>query len=137
MKTYRDCARCWPFRRCCRAFGVPLLALTLVSTGAGSAAAHALVTWSSLQDHPVPVRTPTDAVLRFNAGIELKFTQVLLVDAEGGERPLAFAPGPAPGELVVKLPPLAPGAYALRYKVLASDGHLTENVVRFRVSAPR
>ncbi|HKA29726.1 MAG TPA: copper resistance protein CopC [Candidatus Binatia bacterium] len=35
------------------------------------------------------------------------------------------------------MPALPPGFYALQYKVLATDGHVTENVLRFRVEAPR
>ena len=31
------------------------------------------------------------------------------------------------------IPALAAGAYGLRYKVLAADGHFTENGLRFKV----
>ena len=44
--------------------------------------------------------------------------------------------GTKPSELLVDLPALPPGAYALHYKVLAVDGHVTESVLRFRVAAP-
>jgi methionine-rich copper-binding protein CopC len=37
----------------------------------------------------------------------------------------------------VDLPPLAAGAYGLRYKVLAVDGHVTESVLRFTVRPAR
>jgi methionine-rich copper-binding protein CopC len=37
--------------------------------------------------------------------------------------------------MVIAVPALAAGKYALRYKVLAADGHVTENVLRFEVMA--
>ena len=48
------------------------------------------------------------------------------------------APGEHPANvLVVALPALTAGHYALKYKVLAADGHVTESVLRFQVTAPR
>ena len=32
---------------------------------------------------------------------------------------------------------LAPGAYLVRYKVLAVDGHITEGILRFSVLEPK
>ena len=125
---------CRRFRCVCR---VQVFTSLMLCAAAGSAVAHAIVTWSSLRETSVLVQTPTTAVIRFNASIELTFTQVLLLSADGQERLLEFAPGAGPGEVAVKLPPLPPGAYALRYRVLGGDGHFTKDILRFRVHAPR
>jgi len=36
--------------------------------------------------------------------------------------------------LVIPLPPLAPGSYLLRYKILSTDGHATPGILRFTVT---
>lgn len=100
------------------------------------ALAHAVLTRASLGGGPVPADTATSDTLDFNAGIEPRLTRVVLVGERGEERVLAHVAGNGPGTLVVSLPPLAAGTYALRYKVLATDGHVTENVLRFKVTAP-
>jgi methionine-rich copper-binding protein CopC len=72
--------------------------------------------------------------LTFNSSIESGFTKVMLVTERGEERPLEVEPASGTATLSVQLPPLAAGAYGLRYKVLAVDGHVTENVLRFTVA---
>lgn len=99
--------------------------------------AHAIMIKASLEETPVVADTATRVSLHFNTSIELRFTRVLLVNGAGEERALQVAPGGGPGTLIVTLPPLPAGDYGLRYKVLAADGHVTENILRFRVSAPK
>lgn len=96
--------------------------------------AHAVLTKASL-DGDVRSETATAVTLRFNTGIEPKFTRVVLVDGAGAERPLDTSPGEGRATVRVALPPLAAGIYGLRYKVLAADGHVTESVLRFTVKA--
>ena len=60
---------------------------------------------------------------------------MVLVDARNEERALEVVPRSEPGKVTVTVPPLAPGTYGLRYKVLAADGHVTESVLRFTVAA--
>ncbi|MGH7893800.1 MAG: copper resistance CopC family protein [Candidatus Binatia bacterium] len=103
---------------------------------ASVAFAHAVLTKASLVEKQVTADTPTAVTLQFNSGIEIGFTKVLLVDAKGEERALEIAPGDGAGKVAVTLPPLHAGAYGLRYKVFAADGHMTESILRFRVAAP-
>lgn len=101
------------------------------------ARAHAVVTKATLRDATIPANTPTETTLEFNSAIERTLAKVTLVDAQGGETVLAQAAGERPSNmLVVSLPALAAGRYALKYKVLAADGHVTESVLRFEVAAP-
>ena len=106
----------------------------MLAAGATRVSAHAVLTRSSLRDTTVKANTATSVTLTFNTGIEAGLTQITL-RGEGPEQPLSASPGNQPSQLVVALPPLAAGFYALRYKVLAADGHVTEGVQRFQVSA--
>ena len=38
------------------------------------------------------------------------------------------------GEVIVYIPALEPGEYAIKFKVFAADGHLTEDIIHFSVS---
>jgi hypothetical protein len=111
-----------------------------IAAGAGrpeAVHAHAVVTKATLRDATIPANTPAETTLEFNSAIERSLAKVTLVDAQGGETVLAQAPGERPANvLVVALPALAAGRYALKYKVLAADGHVTESVLRFEVAAP-
>ena len=100
------------------------------------ALAHAILTKASLEGG-VSADTATTVTLHFNAGIEASFTRVQLVDAKGEAHALEVAPGERPDRVTVNLPPLAAGSYGLRYKVLAADGHVTENLLRFKVTPPK
>lgn len=96
--------------------------------------AHAVLTKASVRDTPVRADTAASVTLTFNSGIEPGFTQVVL-RSDGADRALTVSPGAKASEVVVALPPLPAGSYALRYKVLAADGHVTEGVQRFQVTA--
>ena len=102
------------------------------------ALAHAVLTGSSLDGRSLPSNVEARVVLRFNSAIELGLSRVTLVDAEGSERLLPVQePPPKPGHVAVTVPALEPGAYGLHYRIFAVDGHVTENVLRFTIAAPR
>jgi methionine-rich copper-binding protein CopC len=104
---------------------------------AAEVSAHAVVTESSLRQNPVELNKPTEVVLHFNAGVELALSRVFLVSAGDVYQPVKIAKGKKPGDMLIHIPPLGEGDYALKYKVFAADGHLTEDVIRFKVSAKR
>src|SRR5262245_47152452 len=95
---------------------------------------HAVLTKASLEGTPIRPQTETTVTLSFNAASEPGFTKVILVDARNEERVLPVLPQSTAGKVSVTVPPLAPGTYGLRYKVLAADGHVTESVLRFTVA---
>jgi len=98
---------------------------------------HAVVQKASLEDAPVAPDVPTSVTLRFNSGIEQALTRVTLVREGGAQQALEVAPADGPANVSVRLPALPAGSYALRYRVLAVDGHVTENVLRFSVAPVR
>jgi methionine-rich copper-binding protein CopC len=110
------------------------LSATLLLASAGPAHAHAVVTESSLASEPVKPHHATTVVLFFNSNVELKLSRVFLVSAGDVYQPVEIKRGKKPGELHVLLPALEPGDYAIKYKVFAADGHLTENAIRFHVA---
>jgi methionine-rich copper-binding protein CopC len=113
---------------------VPLAVVALVAHPL-LAHAHAVVTHAPLRDATLAAGRPSETQLEFNSNIEAKLAKVTLLDDRGAERPLDLVGGEHPANvLVIALPALAPGHYALRYKVLAADGHVTESVLRFRVA---
>lgn len=113
-----------------------MLALTLLAL-AGSplhqAEAHAVVVEATPKDRATLPAAPPEIVLRFNATLEKKLVHLKLERAEGSSQTLVDrAPEPAIVRCTVP-PDLAPGAYTLKYKVLATDGHATQGVLRFSV----
>ncbi|GAB6047891.1 hypothetical protein JCM19379_17180 [Methyloparacoccus murrellii] len=111
-----------------------LLAPGLLPGLVTSAQAHAVVTESSLTQEPIKPGHATTVKLLFNANVELSLSRVFLVSKGDVFHPAEIAHGRKPGELLIKLPPLEPGDYAIKYKVFAADGHLTENNIRFHVA---
>lgn len=73
-------------------------------------------------------------MLQFNSKIELALSKVVLVSRGDNKKPVPFEKGPKPGQMIVRIPPLSEGNYALNYKVFAADGHLTEDILRFSVA---
>jgi methionine-rich copper-binding protein CopC len=100
---------------------------------AGVINAHAVVTDDSLKVEAVLPNTPTQVKLTFNSGIELGLSNIFLVRTGDIEERLNIHKGNKPGLVLVDLPALEAGEYALHYKIFAADGHLTEDVIHFTV----
>ena len=113
--------------------GAILLLAAVAGFAVPAAHGHAIVTKTTLEEKQILANTATPVTLYFNSRIEPGFTRVILVDKARKERPLQVTPGEKGDTVIVQLPALATGAYTLRYKVLAIDGHVTEGVLRFRV----
>lgn len=113
-----------------------LLAALVPWLSAIRAHGHAVVIRASLDGTPLRAHTPTRITLQFNSRIEPAFTRVTLLGAKQ-EEPLPVEASNDTGQVTVAVPGLAAGTYALRYKVLAADGHLTENTLRFSVTDTR
>jgi copper resistance protein C len=75
--------------------------------------------------------------MNFNSGVELRLSRVFLVSKGDVYTAVEIATGKKPNQIIIKVPALEEGEYALKYKIFASDGHLTEDVIRFKVSATR
>ena len=108
--------------------------LLFVSACASGVLAHAVVTDYSLKIRPIHANQKDKVELTFNSKIELGLSQVFLVRKGDIHEPLPIANGNRQGRMIIEIPPLAAGDYAIKFKVFAADGHLTEDVIHFSVS---
>jgi copper resistance protein C len=97
--------------------------------------AHAIV----LESAPAAGSTgpsPGRLVLRFNSRLEKPLCSVQLAGPRQRSIALLRLEADAPPDtLAYPLPALEPGEYQARWKVMATDGHLTEGTVAFTVVA--
>ena len=100
----------------------------------GSLYAHAVVTNHSLKIEQPKANQAKKVELTFNSKIELGLSQVYLVSKGDKHTLLDISKGAKQGNVVVDVPPLSLGEYALRYKIFAADGHLTEDLIHFSVT---
>ena len=112
------------------------LVLSAVLTGVPRlAGAHALALESSPRTDEIVTVSPQRIVLRFNSRIEQALSRVTLTGPTGRAVPLPVAaPDLPPNYLVVPVPSLEPGQYLVHWKVLSTDGHVTERAFRFRLA---
>ncbi|MBV5302501.1 MAG: copper resistance protein CopC [Methylococcales bacterium] len=96
--------------------------------------AHAVITDYSLKITPIHADHADKVELRFNSKIELALSQIFLVSKGDKHELLNANNGKKQGQIVIDIPPLNAGDYALRFKVFAADGHLTEDVIHFSVT---
>lgn len=112
-----------------------ILALGLLAVAAPPARAHAFL------DHAVPAVgstvnvAPKQVQLFFTQDLEPAFTGATLANANGqpvATGPAAFNPQNK-AEMVLNLPPLAPGRYKVSWHALSVDTHRTEGSFAFDV----
>jgi copper resistance protein C len=111
------------------------ISVLLLSLGyIGNLYAHAVVTNHSLKIEQPKANQAKKVELTFNSKIELGLSQVYLVSRGDKHTLLTISKGAKQGNVVVDIPPLSLGEYALRYKIFAADGHLTEDLIHFSVT---
>jgi len=106
-------------------------------TGIPPAQAHAIIIESEPRQNEA-VAAPKRLVLRFNGRLEKRLCSVQVIGGPG-QRSVALFRQEAdagPDTLTYPLPPLEPGSYQARWKVMAADGHVTEGAVPFTVTGP-
>lgn len=94
---------------------------------------HGILIQSSPTHGSVVEASPDRVVLHFNAILEPSVTQVNLVDPDAVLTPLEVTTVSSMNTVVAEIPPLQAGVYNVRYKVLATDGHVTEGSIRFTI----
>lgn len=71
--------------------------------------------------------------LRFNVRIDAARSRLTLVDPDGSSQLLEISKQNTPDIISAQAKGLRPGAYRLRWQVLASDGHITRGEIPFTV----
>jgi copper resistance protein C len=85
---------------------------------------------SSVSGPDIPLK------LRFNVRIDAARSRLTLVDPDGTLQALKIHGQDGPDTLSAQAKGLRPGAYRLRWQVLASDGHITRGEISFTVVKP-
>jgi hypothetical protein len=111
-----------------------VLAAMLVALGSITACAHAIVVSSVPAPGAVVHSATAEVVVRFNSRIDRVRSRLLVVRADGAATALELKDAPGPDTLAATVGALAPGAYRLRWQVLAIDGHITRGDIPFTVA---
>ena len=112
-----------------------LISLLAAAVPGAAALAHAFL------DHSLPAVggtvavAPKEVLMFFTQQIEPAFSAATLSGADGQAiaTPAASVDPQNPMELVLKLPPLAPGHYKVSWHVVSVDTHRTEGTFSFDI----
>jgi copper transport protein len=109
--------------------GASVFAGGLLLVAAVSAQAHAHLQQATPADGSVLEAAPSELVLRFSEAAQLT---ALTVARDGGtQQKVTPLPHKPQAQIVVKLPPLAPGHYVVSWRALSADGHVVPGEIRF------
>ena len=123
------------FRRALHSPALPgLLILVLMTAAVQPLFAHAVL----MQSKPAinsSVKGPNVPIgLRFNVRVDGKRSHLQLIAPDGSTMEVPAPKQTAPDVLESSVTGLKPGAYKLQWRVLASDGHMSNGVVDFTVN---
>jgi len=110
-----------------------LLVLLLLAGATQICWAHAILRESTPALNSTVQGPNVDISMRFNVRIDGSRSRVLLVAPDGTSSALPLAAQAKPDILQTRATGLKPGAYKLQWKVLASDGHMSNGVIPFTV----
>ncbi len=113
------------------------LSLWMAAGAAGAAAqAHAFLIQAAPPVGGAVAAAPKEVRLSFSEGVEPLFSAIEIATEDGRTIPTkAAAIDPADDKvLVLALPPLDPGRYRVRWRVVSVDTHRTEGEYRFAIA---
>jgi len=111
----------------------PAALLCAVLAGGRGALGHAIIVESSPAVDAAVKGPDVTLKLRFNSRIDQERSRLTL-SGGGKSWPLAMTATSSPDMLEAKATGLPPGAYTLRWQVLAIDGHITRGDIPFRLT---
>jgi copper resistance protein C len=100
-----------------------------------SAAAHAILETSEPANGAHVPAGPITLKLRYNSRIDRERSGLTLTGPDQSKTTLRIDPD-GPPDLLSSTVTLTPGAYVVRWQVLAIDGHITRGDVAFTVTGP-
>jgi methionine-rich copper-binding protein CopC len=114
------------------------LLLLLGVLPANAALAHAFLEHATPPVGGTVQQAPAQVTLRFTQRLEPAFSKVQVQDASGRriDKDDAALQGGDATVLAVSVPPLAPGRYVVKWRVLSVDTHVTEGDYTFEVKQP-
>ena len=119
-----------------RLLGAWVLGLALLPT---AALAHAVLVKSIPAQRSSLTESPPRVELWFNERLEPAYSRASVTDEAGTQIDLrdALVSKEDARRLSLSLPPLRPGRYAVKFRVLSVDGHVVESNLTFTVKNPR
>jgi copper resistance protein C len=116
--------------------GLPIVALMLLFSGAGTALAHAHLSRAQPAADSTLKTAPAELVLWFSEALEPGFATVQVTDKAGGRVDgEAVTADPTDGKILhVTLKPLAAGSYKVAWRVTSVDSHTTNGTFTFRIA---
>jgi methionine-rich copper-binding protein CopC len=117
--------------RCRVVFMVLFSAASCASRGAS---AHAIIVESVPAAAAVIKGSDLPVSLRFNSRVDQQRSQLTLTGPDGQNQRLTMSAAGAPDTIAARASGLQPGAYTLKWQVLAVDGHITSGNIPFRIA---
>jgi copper resistance protein C len=100
------------------------------------AQAHAVLVWSQPGQDGATDAGGFQVRLRFDSRIDALRSRLTLKGPDGTSSPMVPQAGDGPAEITARVPAVPPGAYVLRWQVLAIDGHVSRGELSF-TAVPR
>jgi methionine-rich copper-binding protein CopC len=110
------------------------LVFCVASFASAASSAHAIIVDSVPAVDGVVAGPNLAVALRFNSRIDQERSRLTLTGPDGKTVTLEMSTAAAPELLTAIASGLQPGAYKLRWQVLAVDGHITRGDIPFRVA---
>ncbi|HST73917.1 MAG TPA: copper resistance CopC family protein [Acetobacteraceae bacterium] len=111
-----------------------LLATTLLALAPALAEAHAILVESEPSAGGTAPAGKVAMEFRFNSRIDAGRSRLTLTAPDHSQSVLPIAPEDGPPDILRANATLTPGAYVVRWQVLAIDGHITRGDVPFTVT---
>lgn len=104
-----------------------------------SALSHAVLVKAVPAQRAALTEPPSRVELWFNERLEPAYSRASVTNEAGAQIDLrdATVAKDDPKRLSLSLPPLGPGRYTVRFRVLSVDGHVVESNLTFTVKSPR
>lgn len=102
---------------------------------AASLHAHAILLESSPAVHATVAGPDLAIRMRFNVRVDVIRSRFTLVYPDTIARPLSLDKQQAPDTILSRVSGLVPGAYSIRWQVLAPDGHISRGEIPFKVGS--
>jgi methionine-rich copper-binding protein CopC len=123
-------------RLACRLSRIALLLTFVLSAAVMHLEGHAILKSSSPANGGSVSRPDIPVKLTFNVRVDAARSKLLLLMPDASTVELPIIEWPSPDTLVSKLTGLKPGAYVIRWQVLAPDGHISRGEIPFTVRNP-
>ncbi|HQT77341.1 MAG TPA: copper resistance protein CopC [Rhodopila sp.] len=111
------------------------ITIAAVTIFPGPAQAHAILEDSSPKAGGSVHAGTIDLQFRYNSRVDQGRSRLVLIRPDHKQTPVPIAPG-SPPDIIRSHLDLKPGAYVIRWQVLAVDGHITRGDVPFTVTGP-